>query len=133
MDFASTGKPVFEVLPAVRIGEDRYELLGSPGLALGCAAGDVIRRSSDGRFVVERKGGNYCVQAAGAGGPLPEAGLQALSELALRFEGMAEWPPNRRFAVLTLPDSISVTDLESALDAWANGIPNVQWWFGNLE
>ncbi|MBE1589699.1 DUF4265 domain-containing protein [Nonomuraea angiospora] len=123
---------MFEVLPAARLGNDRYELLGSPGLALGCAVGDIIRRSPDGRFVVELKGGQHCVQAA-AMGPLPDAGLQTLSNLAQRFKGIAEWPHDRRLAVLTLPESTFLPEAESALDAWANTIPDARWWFGNQE
>ncbi|MER6943830.1 DUF4265 domain-containing protein [Nonomuraea sp. NPDC000554] len=132
VDLSPSGEPVFEVLPAARLDDDRYELLGSPGLALGCAAGDIIRRSPDGRFVVELKGGKYCVQTA-AMGPLPDAGLQALSNLAQRFNGIAEWPLDGRFAVLTLPESTSLPEMESALDAWAKTIPDAQWWFGNQE
>ncbi|MEU1448935.1 hypothetical protein ACFWBS_25935 [Streptomyces mirabilis] len=38
----SIGRPVFEVLPARVLGEHSFELSGSPGLVLGCAAGDVL-------------------------------------------------------------------------------------------
>ena len=54
---ASSGRPVFEVLPARRLDEE-YQVDGSPGLAYGFAAGDRIRLRSDGTFDVVARGGN---------------------------------------------------------------------------
>ncbi|CAM5474239.1 hypothetical protein [Streptomyces aurantiogriseus] len=54
----SSGKPAHEVLPARTLDGDLFELAGSPGLVLGCAAGDVLRVSDDGTFEVTRQGGN---------------------------------------------------------------------------
>ncbi len=59
----STGRPVFEVLPARVLGEHSFELSGSPGLVLGCAAGDVLQVADDGTFEVARRGANVCIQA----------------------------------------------------------------------
>jgi Domain of unknown function (DUF4265) len=132
VDLAPSGKPVFEVLPATSLGGKRYKLLGSPGLALGCAAGDIIRCSSDGKFVVEERGGNYCVQAF-AGELFSEERLRALADLARQFQAKAEWPTDRRFAVVTFPGNVAIPEVESCLDAWTHQAPNIQWWFSNLE
>jgi hypothetical protein len=40
---AASGEPVYEVVPAVRTSQTEYEILGSPALATGCAAGDRVR------------------------------------------------------------------------------------------
>jgi hypothetical protein len=58
---ASSGRPVFEVLPARRRAED-YEMCGSPGLAYGFAAGDRIWLHGDGSFDVVTRGGNLCLR-----------------------------------------------------------------------
>ncbi|MFI6100884.1 DUF4265 domain-containing protein [Lentzea sp. NPDC051213] len=58
---ASSGEPVYEVVPAMRTSQTEYEILGSPGLATGCAAGDRVRVFADGRFEVVTRGGNVCV------------------------------------------------------------------------
>ena len=49
---ATDGHPVFEVLPALSRDSSLFELVGSPGLVLGCAAGDTLRVGEDGRFEV---------------------------------------------------------------------------------
>jgi hypothetical protein len=78
------GKPYMEVLPARALAPDVYELLGSPGLVLGCAQGDVIRRKPDGSFDVERRGPNLCVQAFRSV-PFESA---SISELQRRFDAL---------------------------------------------
>ncbi|MEV5752121.1 DUF4265 domain-containing protein [Actinoallomurus sp. NPDC052308] len=130
VDTSSSGKLVYEVLPALKIDVGIYELLGSPGFALGCAAGDTIRCSPDGRFTIEVKSGNHCVQIY-AGRPIPSESLEVLARAVVELNGKVEWPSNRRFAVITLPPSVAISKIESALDSWAAGVPNAQWWFGN--
>jgi hypothetical protein len=49
---AATGRPVFEILPARQRDGGLVELVGSPGLVLGCAAGDVLRVDTGGEFEV---------------------------------------------------------------------------------
>ncbi|MGE7439851.1 DUF4265 domain-containing protein [Kitasatospora sp. NPDC001175] len=69
---SSAGQPVFEVLPARTLGADLFELTGSPGLVLGCAAGDVLQVAGDGAFEVTERGANVCVQAYHGGPFSPE-------------------------------------------------------------
>ncbi|MFF3069703.1 DUF4265 domain-containing protein [Kitasatospora sp. NPDC057936] len=130
-DLTATG-PVFEVLPAVPRGVDLFELTGSPGLTLGCAAGDIIRRAPDGRFSVERRGPNYCIQVY-RGGPFSEISLEKLSEITSPMDGVVESPPDRRFAVVTVPCVSANKELEELLDSWANAEGGVHWWFGNRD
>jgi hypothetical protein len=58
---ATSGRPVFEVLPARRLQQE-YQVDGSPGLAYGFAAGDRIRLRDDGTFDVVARGGNLCLR-----------------------------------------------------------------------
>ncbi|MEV6532828.1 hypothetical protein AB0M86_25105 [Streptomyces sp. NPDC051639] len=64
---ASSGRPVYEVLPARAVESDLFELAGSPGTVLGCASGGVLRVANDGHFEIVEHGENLCVQAAGSG------------------------------------------------------------------
>ncbi|MFF3598067.1 DUF4265 domain-containing protein [Kitasatospora indigofera] len=129
-DLTAAGKPVFEVLPAIPMGADLFKLTGSPGLALGCAAGDVIRRASDGHFSIERQGPNLCIQTY-RGGPFSEISLGRLSDIAIDAGGVIEVPPDRRFAVVTVPRATVNKELEELLDSWAESEGGVHWWFGN--
>jgi hypothetical protein len=58
------GKPVHENVPAVKLGENRYRISASPGLAPGIAAGDEIELLPSERagYRVTKRGGNVCVQ-----------------------------------------------------------------------
>jgi hypothetical protein len=133
-ELTSTGEPLYETLPATALGDERFELRGSPGLVLGCAAGDVIRRAEDGRCTVERQGPNYCIQMF-RGDAFSEESLRRLSESeAVRHAGgLLEAPPTRGFAVLTVPRRADIPAVESALDTWAESDQEIHWWYGNAE
>ena len=45
---ASSGEPVYELVPAVAVEPAVYDVIGSPALVYGCAAGDRIRVEPDG-------------------------------------------------------------------------------------
>ncbi|MFC9672754.1 MULTISPECIES: DUF4265 domain-containing protein [unclassified Streptomyces] len=127
---AASGRPVFEVLPARLVDAGLFELAGSPGLVLGCAAGDVLRVADDGQFEVTEQGGNLCVQAASHGPFTPESFLELRSAVE-DLGGIAEAPPELRFIVVTISRTVSQSAIEQAMDAWAAGVDGVEWWFGN--
>ncbi|MFE1440498.1 DUF4265 domain-containing protein [Streptomyces sp. NPDC058739] len=129
-DYASSGQPVFEVLPAVLLEAGLVELAGSPGLVLGCAAGDVLRVAEDGRFEVVRQGGNLCVQAYRQGGFTPEL-FADLRNAVGQLGGVAEAPPDLGFMVVTVGRAAGPPAIEQAMDNWAAGSEGVEWWFGN--
>jgi hypothetical protein len=59
---SNDGGPVFEELPAIAMGQDTYELLSSPGLALNLARGDVISiKNKNTHAEVLKRGGNFCI------------------------------------------------------------------------
>jgi hypothetical protein len=51
--------------------------MGSPGMVEGCAAGDLLKIDADGRFRIERRDPNLCIQAFG-GTPFTAASLESL-------------------------------------------------------
>ncbi|MFH8388038.1 DUF4265 domain-containing protein [Kitasatospora sp. NPDC018058] len=128
-DFTN-GRPVFEVLPALLQAPALFELVGSPGLVLGCAAGDVLRVSDDGQFEVVEQGQNLCIQAAGRGYFTPES-LADIRNAIGKLGGVAEAPPNLRFVVVTVSRAVGLSAIEQVMDRWAAGVDGVEWWFGN--
>ncbi|MEV0190630.1 DUF4265 domain-containing protein [Kitasatospora purpeofusca] len=129
---AGSGQPVFEVLPARPVRSNLFELAGSPGLVLGCAAGDVLRVADDGRFEVVGQGDNWCVQVARRGCLSPES-FAALAEAVADLPGLAEAPPDLRFAVVTVGRAVGLPTIERVMDNWAAGVDGVEWWFGNAD
>jgi hypothetical protein len=128
----ANGQPVFEVLPALKRDTDLFVLTGSPGLVLGCAAGDLLRVSEGGAFEVADQGANVCVQVFREGGFTPEQ-LADLKEAAGLLGGLAEAPPNLAFIVLTIARSAGLAAIEQTLNGWAADVDGAEWWFGNVD
>lgn len=126
---ASSGEPVFEVLPARWLGDD-YEICGSPGLAYGFAAGDRLRIGDDGSFEVLERGGNVCVCLFPGTRP-SDAGVTALTAAFEQLDGLVEMPPDRRFIVITVPVGAGLAAIERAVVDWAAG-QDCPWEFGNV-
>lgn len=127
---ASSGQPAFEVLPALSLSPGLFELAGSPGLVLGCAAGDVLRVGDDGRFEVVEQGDNLCIQAARLGHFTPEE-FAELEKAVDSLGGIAEAPADLRFIVVTIGRVVDLPAIEQAMDTWAAGADGVEWWFGS--
>ncbi|MFC9645115.1 DUF4265 domain-containing protein [Streptomyces mirabilis] len=128
----SIGRPVFEVLPARVLGEHSFELSGSPGLVLGCAAGDVLQVADDGTFEVARRGANVCIQAY-RGGPFSSEELTGLEAGLTALNGLAEAPADRRFIVGTVAREVGFPVIERVMNDWAASVDNTEWWFGNAD
>ncbi|MGA5473140.1 DUF4265 domain-containing protein [Streptomyces arboris] len=130
--FASSGKPVFETLPARAVGSGRYELTGSPGMVEGCAAGDLLAIDADGLFTVERRGPNLCVQAFGRP-PFDAASLESLTSSFVPLGGLVEAPADRRFIVVTVPAAAGFPAVEAVMERWAASASGlVEWGFSNV-
>ncbi|MEU6164860.1 DUF4265 domain-containing protein [Streptomyces tanashiensis] len=130
---ASNGNPVFEVLPARSLGPGLFELAGSPGLVLGCAAGDVLHVSDDGQFEIRTTGQSLCVQAAPQSGPFTSEALAALTKDFEAVGGLVESPPDRRFIVVTVDRSTGIPVIARLMEAWSLGVGQGEWWFGNAD
>ncbi|MFE6035998.1 DUF4265 domain-containing protein [Streptomyces sp. NPDC056452] len=130
--FASSGKPVFESLPARAVGSGSYELTGSPGMVEGCAAGDLLKIDADGLFQVERRGPNLCIQAFGQP-PFDAESLESLTSAFVPLGGLVEAPDDRRFIVVTVPAAAGFPAVEAAMGMWAAGVSVlVEWGFSNV-
>ncbi|MFC5744131.1 DUF4265 domain-containing protein [Actinomadura rugatobispora] len=126
----SNGEPVYELVPAERLLEDRYKLVGTPALVLGCAAGDTVSLDESMRVQVLQRGGNVAVQAAPAA-DFDVSDIDRLRETMISLRGLVEAPADLRFVVVTVPAAVSFPRIESIMDEWAT-TANAQWWYGNV-
>jgi len=129
---ASAGHPVYEVLPALSRDSGLFELAGSPGMVLGCAAGDVLHVGEDGQFEVVGQGSNLCVQAYRSGHFTPESFAELEGAVSV-LEGLTEAPADRRFIVVTLDRSTSLSVIEALMNKWAANTSGAEWWFGTED
>jgi hypothetical protein len=127
---ASSGEPVYEVVPAVRTSETEYEILGSPGLATGCAAGDRVRVFEDGTFEIVTRGGNVCVVIYPRTPPDDDA-VAPLQDAVEKLSGLVEAPQDKRFIVVTVPVSAGFPAIQAVAVEWASS-NNAEWYYGNV-
>lgn len=117
----SSGEAVYERLPARRLRGEDYELLASPMLVLGVAAGDRIS-IRDGRFEVLERSGNVAVQVFGAPAHVVASLREAMSGIGGKLDGQEP-----RAAVFTVPVSAGFEVIEETLNA-----AGVEWYYGNV-
>ena len=124
------GRVVREALPVRRLTEDTVEVLGSPGMLLGFAAGDTLKVAADHRFVVTERGPNVCIQAFAAQPVAPNPIGDLRNQLAA-FEGLVETPEHRKMIVLTLPATVGTQRVTEILNTWARQASLDGWWFND--
>ena len=128
----SKGHPVREVVPGRRRGDGHWELLGTPALVPGCAAGDVLAvQEDDGRFEVQFRGGNLGVVSY-----VPEGRdvTSAIESLVVRFHplgGSVEVPGDSRFVVITVPVLVGFPAVEAEMERWQSET-GLDWYFSNV-
>jgi len=126
----SDGHAVYEPVPATAVGPGVFDVLASPAMACGCAAGDRIRVAEDGTFEVLNRGGNLCRVVLPATPPA-DAEIEALSTDFKRLGGIVESPSNRRFIVVTVPAAAGFPAVEAAIISWTTDHGG-EWLYGNV-
>ena len=127
---ASSGRPVYEPVPAAAVSPGVFDVLASPALVHGCAAGDRIQVAEDGRFEVLSRGGNLCVVLFPAERP-PDPDVDELTAAFQRLGGIVESPPDRRFIVVTVPMAAGFPAVEQAVNDWT-ATRSCEWEYGNV-
>lgn len=122
------GQLITEVLPARALPGGLIELMGSPGLVTGAAAGDTLVLQGGG-FQVVRRGPNDCVQVY-ADPPLDDHAMAWLTKAFDAVGGHVEAPPQRQFAVATVATAVGRDVVEAIMAEAAESIPGVEWQFG---
>jgi hypothetical protein len=123
------GREVHEAVPARFLDDGLVEVLASPALVVGCAAGDVLRVTGDGRFEIARRGPNVSVQAFITPAFTAED-VQRLSDALRDLGGTVETPENRRFLVATIPAAAGRPAINAILDAWTAPLTDFYWQYG---
>jgi hypothetical protein len=124
------GRAVYELVPASAVETGVYDVLASPAIAYGCAAGDRIRVAEDGRFGVLRRGGNICLVLLPRARPT-ETEVGDLTAAFRRLGGIVESPPDGRFIVVTVPASAGFPAVEEAANHWT-AARDCPWEYGNV-
>lgn len=124
------GRAVQEMVPIRLVDDGTVEVLGSPGLVMGCAAGDVLKLADgDGRFIVRHRGPNECVQAYADTPFTPEA-VAALSARFDQVRGIVEAPGHRKFVVVTVPTAAGEQWISRQMTEWCATVEGAEWQFG---
>lgn len=129
------GKRVYESVPAVRIGENRYRLLHSPGFAPGAASGDEIEvdQSEVSGFRVVKHSGNLCVQLF-----LSKCDCEERTTIVGIVESVGGWldggydDPAGTLLVFTIPVSSGFDAIEAAMIRIAAECAVDRWLYGNV-
>jgi hypothetical protein len=126
---SSAGQQAFEVVLAERRGLRSYQLLASPGLVLGLAAGDLIEVEGDGQFRVTARGGNICIWIFANGNldELERITADAFSQWNGRVDGRAD-----REIVVTVPIEAGFANIEQTLRSLMETHPGAEWYYGNV-
>jgi len=114
-----------------RLETGDLEVLFSPGLVEGIAAGDVIRLtdSRTGDFEIVSRGGNLSLKLfhPGAIGPVLDWVGPELERLAGRLDGKID-----RAAVLTIPATTGFPAIEAVMKRAVAAHPGLTWFYGNV-
>ena len=126
----SSGRPVHELVLAVLVDHNVYEITGTPALVLGCAAADRIRVSADGHFEVVARGGNIALMI------FPRTRFTESNATALRASfaalgGTTEMAPDGRFVIVTVPANAGFPVIEGVATLWADA-NDADWYYGNV-
>jgi hypothetical protein len=128
---SSQGRRVHEVVPALQREDGYWDLLGTPALAMGCAAGDVLAVEEDGAFQVVSRGGNLAIVSYVPKAQDISAPLAALTDGFGSLGGTVETPADRRFVVVTVPASAGFPAVEAQMQRWQESTA-LDWYFGNV-
>lgn len=129
------GKPVYESVPATKIGENRYRLKCSPGMAPGVASGDEIELAPSERtgFRVLKRSGNVCVQLF-----LHRCDNDDRAEITKLVRDIGGWldgghdSPSGHLLIYTIPVSIGFGNIERVMTQLSEKFPIEKWMYGNV-
>ena len=126
--------PSYETVPARKDGDALYELKNSPGMALGAAAGDLVRiADDDGAFEVVRRSGNVAVQCFVAK-LSSSARARAASVLETELESLGGWLDggSARVMIYTVPVAAGLDAISERFEAVAQAYRGFVWMYGNV-
>lgn len=123
------GKPVFEPVHVIPLGNSKYKIEFTPGLAYGIAAGDEFEFLEDGTYTVTSRAGNIAVRVLSK---------QSLRELAAALTAQVESLGGRldgyidRGLAYTIPLAVGFAAVERILNSFVLENPATVWEYGNV-
>jgi hypothetical protein len=126
----SRGTPAFEPVHVLPLGERRFRVEFTPGLAYGLAAGDEIELADDGTYEVVARAGNVAVRVLSSQSLVTvEPNLTSLVAAALggRLDGSIE-----RGLAYTVPVVAGFPAIERVFNAFIEGTSGAIWEYGNV-
>jgi len=122
--------PVCEEVPARDLGDDRYELLSSPGLALNLARGDIVEIGNPAApATVIQRGGNFCIQIYADELSAPDV-AELESNVAEQLGGTLDGIHEGNLA-LTVPAAAGMEHIVRVFDAYTDK-SGIAWYFANI-
>jgi hypothetical protein len=130
------GEPVYEMVPAEPLGENRYRLIGTPGFALGVAHGDEIEvdRAERLGYRVLRRGGNVGIQMF-----LRHYTANERRRLVRTVQGLGGWLDGGRgdgkgpsLLIFAIPASAGFTAIERVMSEASEQLAVDQWLYSNV-
>ncbi|WP_374433962.1 DUF4265 domain-containing protein [Inhella sp.] len=126
----SQGKPAYEPVHVESLGQRRFALLYTPGLAYGVAAGDLLEVEDDGSYKVLSRGGNVAVRVFTehpAVGIEKELTTRVQTELHGRLDGKM-----LRGLAYTVPIEAGFKSIETVFNDLVARTPGSVWEYGNV-
>jgi hypothetical protein len=130
------GKPIYETVPAEKVGPNRYRLQASPGFAPGVASGDEIElRPSDVRgFKILSRSGNICIQLF-----LRECTPDDKQHITTIIESIGGWldggaggKSRPSLLIYNIPVQVGFTLIEEAMAEISEDFAIDRWTYGNV-
>ncbi len=123
------GEPDFEPVHVHLVSGNRYQLLFSPGLAYGIAAGDEIELESDGSYTVLARGGNFAVRFLCASGvaSIEESLTAQVAKIGGRLDGRV-----RNGLSYTIPVGAGREAVRQIFAKAKRETPGALWEYGNV-
>lgn len=124
-------EPMYELIPAERIGDNTYRLLRSPGLVEGVAAGDKIEVDErTKRFNILRRAGNVCAWIF-FDGNIDEPAANELRAQIERVGGSLDGGTHSSL-IFTLPSAAGFPAIEEIFKHFEETYPATTWMFSNV-
>jgi hypothetical protein len=121
-----SGETVYENALGIRLSDSDVKLVHTPGLALGIAAGDVIRVNLEGEYQVISHGGNIAVYVY-ADPPVALSITAEIEALGGYWDGGV-----KNLTIFTIPVSAEFDQIEPILNALVAKNTSVEWYYGNV-
>ncbi len=126
----SQGKPAYEPVHVESLGEKRFTVLFTPGLAYGVAADDVLEVEDDGSYEVLTRGRNIAVRVF-TEQPATEIEDELTARVQTELRGRLDGKMRRGLAY-TIPIETGFQSIQTLFNELVARTPGAIWEYGNV-